>query len=84
MPILMVENIIIGNVHISEVETKLTNTMSSKDIIKDNNHATKIDLDIMGKVILKNTLICLAPKSSAASSIVLSTSFIADFIIILA
>lgn len=81
IPNLMLENTIIGNVITPGPETKLANTTSSMDNINDNSHPKHIDGRIIGKVITKNALNGVAPRSIAASSSEESISFNLEYTI---
>ena len=73
-PVLTLEKTNIGKVVAPGPAKKLAMTTSSNESAKASNHPAISDVAINGKVILKNTVEGLAPKSIAASSIDLSKS----------
>ena len=74
----MLEKTTIGRVVDCGPDTKLASTTSSKDKTNESIHPLIIADDIDGIVMAKNTLIGVAPKSKAASSMEESISVSLD------
>ncbi len=73
-PVRTLENTKIGKVVAPGPAKKLAITTSSSDKAKDNSQPANKEGEIIGKVILKNTVEGLAPRSIAASSSDMSKS----------
>ena len=68
-PILTFEKIRIGNVVDPGPDKNVAITKSSKDRVNANSQPDKMDLEMIGILIFKNTINGVAPRSSADSSI---------------